>query len=1243
MKKEGKRADTQRPYKLAHQVLCITGFNFRLQSLIGYVELVIYPLRQDLRRIKINCKQGRIYRVCFQDQWEAPFLYNDPTLEICQGDVKQRNLDFFESCHASATAAVDPDCANGEVTIRVPFEAFPLVSELKPLRVSIEFSLETPLGGIKFVVPETDSNQSMADRGAHLFTYGCEDSSRLWFPCIDSYSEPCTWKLEFTVDVNMTAVSCGDLVETVYTPDMKKKTFHYFLSTPTAAPNIALAVGPFEILMDPNMHEVTHFCLPHLMPILKHSTAYLHEAFEFYEELMSIRYPYSCYKQVFVDQAYAEASPYATLTIFSTNLLHSARIIDQTPVSRTLMAGAIAQQFFGCFIAMESWYDEWLPKGIAGYLTSLYIKKAFGNNEYRHYIAKELKCVQEYEQQVAGIVLDPSAQENSTAKLYFPVNHPHTVSPRYQAMFERKAMLVIRMLEIRIGRELLLQTLNKLLSLAIQASQQKFQPNFNIWGNMLLSMTSFLKIKSTVTGKDINVFLDQWVRQSGCARFFGNFVFNRKRNVVELELKQDMNAKGAMKYVGPLTMTIQELDGSFNHTFKIEENKTKFEITCHSKSRRNKKKKIPLMTGEEVDMDLSAMDADSPVLWLRVDADMTILRQVTWEQPDFMWQYQLRYERDVVAQLEAIEALEKFPTPATRMSLTDTIENEQCFYRVRMEAAMCLARVANAMVANWAGPPAMMTIFRKMFGSHTCPSIVKQNNFSNFQHYYLQKTIPVAMSNLRNVHNICPPDVIRFLLDLFKYNDNRKNKYSDNYYRATLVDAIANTVTPAVTTFTGPGLGPTASSLTPDMKLVLEEITRFINLEKLLPCYRYTVTVSCLRAIRKLQRMGHIPSDAALFRSYSQFGNFVDVRLAAFEALVDYTKVEADPDELNNLLDTVEDDLDPYIKHGVLKLLLTNPPFTKQDNKSSMGTEMLVERLWRMMNSGTSNDARLRCGIADLYFTFYGRTRPSCLPIPESVIVLNLKEKRTMVHPSLSLSEIGQEEETIHEEEDSILWTPIKTDFDAPSFPASSSSSTVESKKRKADSPLIFDDIKKESSAEPNIKAEVEENPCKLKIRPSPEAVLPETSPTTKPNISVLAPPSMGSNDSPIGLSEDSNSQPPFETKIDVTESSAPLEEKPSSGAAPQEVPQESTEADPHKAHKAKKKKKKNKHKHKHKHKHEKGEKGERPVDKADKSVDRKDKTSEDVLQKSDSAHHLDMYSRSPDLDEPSSPEFEVM
>lgn len=80
--------------------------------------------------------------------------------------------------------------------------------------------------------------------------------SRFWFPCVDSYSELCTWRLEFTVDASMVAVSCGDLVETVYTHDMRKKAFHYVLTIPTAAPNISLAVGPFEIMVDPYMHEV---------------------------------------------------------------------------------------------------------------------------------------------------------------------------------------------------------------------------------------------------------------------------------------------------------------------------------------------------------------------------------------------------------------------------------------------------------------------------------------------------------------------------------------------------------------------------------------------------------------------------------------------------------------------------------------------------------------------------------------------------------------------------------------------------------------------------------------------------------------------------------------------------------------------------------------------------------------------------------------------------------------------------
>ena len=37
--------------------------------------------------------------------------------------------------------------------------------------------------------------------------------------------------------------------------------------------------------------------------------------------------------------------------------------------------------------------------------------------------------------------------------------------------------------------------------------------------------------------------------------------------------------------------------------------------------------------------------------------------------------------------------------------------------------------------------------------------------------------------------------------------------------------------------------GPSTDALTADTKLILEEVTRYLNLEKLLPCYRLTITV----------------------------------------------------------------------------------------------------------------------------------------------------------------------------------------------------------------------------------------------------------------------------------------------------------------------------------------------------------------------------------------------------------------
>lgn len=64
----------------------------------------------------------------------------------------------------------------------------------------------------------------------------------------------------------------------------------------------------------------------------------------------------------------------------------------------------------------------------------------------------------------------------------------------------------------------------------------------------------------------------------------------------------------------------------------------------------------------------------------------------------------------------------------------------------------------------------------------------------------------------------------------------------------------------------------TTESLSQETKNILEEISRYLNMEKLLPSYKYTVTRSCLKAIRKLQKTGHLPSNPGLFKDYAAYG-----------------------------------------------------------------------------------------------------------------------------------------------------------------------------------------------------------------------------------------------------------------------------------------------------------------------------------------------------------------------------------
>lgn len=131
--------------------------------------------------------------------------------------------------------------------------------------------------------------------------------------------------------------------------------------------------------------------------------------------------------------------------------------------------------------------------------------------------------------------------------------------------------------------------------------------------------------------------------------------------------------------------------------------------------------------------------------------------------------------------------------------------------------------------------------------------------------------------------------------------------------------------------------------------MVLEEVTRLLNMEKHLPSYKYCVTVSCLKVIRKLQKCGHLPSSPKLYRSYADRGQYIDVRVAAMECLVDFVKVDGEWEDLEQLLELLETDRDAMFRHRLARLLIDNPPFTRSHRNQKLDRVQLVERVWNNM------------------------------------------------------------------------------------------------------------------------------------------------------------------------------------------------------------------------------------------------------------------------------------------------------
>ena len=633
------------------------------------------------------------------------------------------------------------------------------------------------------------------------------------------------WSAEDYDDDEKVQVICsGDLIQqTTHQSIPGKSVFHYSILVPTPAASISFVAGVFEViklsLQDYTMQghgdgedddagddddeenekpaktpahlrgeipDMYAFCPPRRLAELRHTCAFMVKAMEFFmHEIGS--YPFSSYKMVFVEDSWAPTFTSATMAVCSTSLLHPEDVIDQVYESRKLLTQSLAQQWFGIHIVPKSWPDIWIIVGLTNYVSSLFLKKMFGTNEYRFRMKKDVeRCC---------------SIDRERPPLYNP-NIAYPIDLDDLEFIGLKAPLVLHMLDKRMskgGSSLGLSRVIPKILVSVMSGELAHNAIGTHW---------FLKTCRKVSGLETKGFSDQWIYNSGCPIFFFSYHFNRKKMVVEINMRQSSTnghindrARNAANgehppptlFTGTMTARIHEADGTpYEHVLDIQDVGKRFEVqfnTKYKRIRRNTKRFQAKQAAaaaaareaeEEGDVEeglgalgfgaglweddkekeewqvvewgqddeLGAISATFE--WIRLDAEFEWLCELRFEQPDFMWAAQLQKDRDVVAQYEAILALGSLPSPAASTSLLKTLLDTRCFFRVRMEAAYAVAKCAGA-ATEWVGLLHLIKTFQQRYcypsmhittfqdPNSTIPCMPKPNDFSSLAEYYVQK------------------------------------------------------------------------------------------------------------------------------------------------------------------------------------------------------------------------------------------------------------------------------------------------------------------------------------------------------------------------------------------------------------------------------------------------------------------------------------------------------------------------
>lgn len=488
--------------------------------------------------------------------------------------------------------------AGEEVAIKIDYRTN-WVNETDPANLGGSFGK-----GIRFFEPTS----SDVTRPKEIWSMGEPQGNRYWFPSYDSPNDLRTTEFIATVDKNLTAISNGKLIKMQDNLNGTRM-FHWKADTPYANYLTSFIVGEYiNTKQDYEGIELNNFGYPSETEAVKASVVRLPDMVKYFSDVTGVKYPYSSYSQVFV-QDFGGFMGGNALSTITENMIDDERThADFFYLWDLTEAEALAHQWFGNYLTSQDWSQIWLNKSFAHYFNCLYNEHKNGKEEFLLFQHSfDLKAV--YLGDWDSGYRRPVITKHYADTLAFTGDNYSTV----------RGSLVLHMLRKHLGEE----KWWKAIKLYVKSN-----------ANKLVSTESFREAVEEVSGEPMDWFFDQWLYKMGHPVFEVAKSYNQTTKQLTLTVKQT-----------------QKLDLNDEYP-QVEFFQGKIDIEIDGQI-----KQVYLQPkGENV---FSFILLQEPKL-VNFDYENTWIKEIKFEKPLDELLYQLEKDKDVLGKRWALDQLVNF-------------------------------------------------------------------------------------------------------------------------------------------------------------------------------------------------------------------------------------------------------------------------------------------------------------------------------------------------------------------------------------------------------------------------------------------------------------------------------------------------------------------------------------------------------------------------------------------------------